>query len=490
MDWGGARIGRTKDSVKWTVAAAFGAFMVLFVMTVIATPGAEAATTLQWVQTGASGPPGVIDAAMAFDPDAGSVLLYGGLSSDESTVEQGTWTWNGSDWTQATGPDASAPGYLQQASMAYDAGSHQLILFGGDTMANYTNWPGKTWEWNGSGWVNANPSVSPPALGGSAMAYDPGTGDLVLYGGFNANGVSDQTWLWNGSTWTPYPNAGGPTGGRVLGTMTFDADTGQLILYGGLDSTDAETDDTWVWDAATHTWSELSANPLSLAATSVAYDPGNGLVLYGGRENPTTISNETLDWTGGTWSQLNPSTTPGGTAGLDSTAIAYDATNNDLVLWGGYNGTVGSGVTWLGETTPTSPQTPAAVGGTNQVMLSWTAPSNPGAPAGVSHYEIFRGTTPGGEGGTPIYTTADGTATSYTDTECVSGFHLLLHGGGGEQRRCLGDIQRGLGSGRNASSFCQYPCDILLQGGRLLVVYRHNKRCTAGDRDGDGRRPA
>jgi hypothetical protein len=37
-----------------------------------------------------------------------------------------------------------------------------------------------------------------------AMAYDPGTGQLVLYGGAIDSGrkLFGDTWTWNGTTWS------------------------------------------------------------------------------------------------------------------------------------------------------------------------------------------------------------------------------------------------------------------------------------------------
>ena len=40
--------------------------------------------------------------------------------------------------------------------MAYDPGTGQLVLFGGDDFAD-------TWTWNGSDWTELTPSTSPLA---------------------------------------------------------------------------------------------------------------------------------------------------------------------------------------------------------------------------------------------------------------------------------------------------------------------------------------
>jgi fibronectin type 3 domain-containing protein len=68
-------------------------------------------------------------------------------------------------------------------------------------------------------------------------------------------------------------------------------------------------------------------------------------------------------------------------------------------------------------TAPSAPQSLAAAGGNGSVSLSWSAPaSNGGSP--VTGYEVYRGTSPGGESATPI---ASNSATSFTDTGLTNG---------------------------------------------------------------------
>jgi hypothetical protein len=358
MPGGDAQLRPAKDSVIRKRAALFSATFVLLVAALAIVPAANAiAGTLTWgTVAGAASPPGEIDAAEAFDPGTGNVILYGGLSSDDqTTVYDQTWEWNGSNWTQDAA--ASGPGQLQQASLADDPASSQLILFGGEANAqpNYSGLSNRTWQWTGSTWTQLAPATSPPLLSGAAMAYDPGSQDLVLYGGYNGLGtsdVADQTWLWNGTTWTQIPAAGGPPGGLAFANLAYDSSTGQLILYGGLTSPSksSETGGTWVWSDATDTWTQLTpaASPGPLAAAALVNDPGFGLVLYGGRVNSTQISSQTWEWTGTTWVQLSPSVNPGGSTGLVALGGAYDPVTQNIVLYGGFNGTSGSGATWLG----------------------------------------------------------------------------------------------------------------------------------------------
>ena len=52
-------------------------------------------------------------------------------------------------------------------------------------------------------WTQQHPATSPPGRFGASMAYDPATGDAVLFGGVGSSGsYLGDTWTWNGTTWT------------------------------------------------------------------------------------------------------------------------------------------------------------------------------------------------------------------------------------------------------------------------------------------------
>ena len=70
-------------------------------------------------------------------------------------------------------------------------------------------------------------------------------------------------------------------------------------------------------------------------------------------------------------------------------------------------------------TKPGPPNGLTASPGNGQVTLSWTAPGSSGGAA-ISGYEIYRGTTPGGESGTPVNASL-AAGTSYTVTGLTNG---------------------------------------------------------------------
>ena len=69
-------------------------------------------------------------------------------------------------------------------------------------------------------------------------------------------------------------------------------------------------------------------------------------------------------------------------------------------------------------TVPSAPQGLAAAGGNGSVALSWSAPASDGGSA-VTGYDVYRGTSTGGESGTPVASNVTGR--SFTDTGLVNG---------------------------------------------------------------------
>jgi hypothetical protein len=51
-------------------------------------------------------------------------------------------------------------------------------------------------------WTQLSPANSPSARYGSSMAYDPATGQMLLFGGSSSGGELNDTWDWDGTNWT------------------------------------------------------------------------------------------------------------------------------------------------------------------------------------------------------------------------------------------------------------------------------------------------
>ncbi len=150
----------------------------------------------------------------------------------------------GLNWTRQA--PASSPPARSNAAIAYDAATGTVVLFGGFTRAaGGTVTFGDTWTWDGSTWTKQSPASSPPARGAASMAYDAATGTVVLFGGSGANGPFSDTWTWDGSTWTKQNPATHP-GALFLSAMAYDAATKTVVLFGGA-SNSGPSGATWTW---------------------------------------------------------------------------------------------------------------------------------------------------------------------------------------------------------------------------------------------------
>src|SRR5439155_12955600 len=119
--------------------------------------------------------------AMAYDPDAREIVLFGGSGpGGQSGYHDDTWSFNGTTWTQLA-PEV-APS-ARASEMAYDPGGHVTILFGGLDGAHYLS---DTWVWNGSTWAQLAPAVSPPGRVSNGIT---GVGRfVVIFGGYQGFG--------------------------------------------------------------------------------------------------------------------------------------------------------------------------------------------------------------------------------------------------------------------------------------------------------------
>jgi hypothetical protein len=274
----------------------------------------------------ATSPSARVYASIAYDAATGNVVLFGGADGLGDT-----WVWDGSAWTEQS-PATSPPGRWG-AAMAYDAATGNVVLFGGSN--HYRNF-GDTWVWDGSTWTKQHPATSPPARWNPAMAYDAATGDVVLFGGLAGRHprVLGDTWVWDGSTWTRQHPATSPPA-RTNAAMTYDAATRNVVLLGGVGAGNTAMRGTWVWDGSTWTRQHPATSPPARWTPAMAYDAATGnVLLFGGYWGKhSRVLGDTWVWDGSTWTKLYPGTSPPARA---EAAMAYDAATGKVVLFSGY----------------------------------------------------------------------------------------------------------------------------------------------------------
>jgi len=295
---------------------------------------AGAATVGSWIQVGSSPTLGRWGAPMAYDAATHQLVLFGGQDRNGTDLND-TWVWNGTaqGWSQLRPPQS--PSARLDAALAYDSSTGQLILFGGaDTSGALDD----TWTWTGRTWRQLSPTQSPPARFNAAVADDETTGQLILFGG--ASGLTNQspfygdTWGWTGTTWTLHgPTTSPPS--RTGARLAYDSSTRQLILFGGQTNAAVNLNDTWEWDGTGDAWTLLGppSSPRPRVDASMSYDPRTRrILLFGGSGNTPRTRHDTWVWNGTTWAQVSPLVSP---AARYDAASAYDARTSQFLLFGG-----------------------------------------------------------------------------------------------------------------------------------------------------------
>jgi hypothetical protein len=299
--------------------------------------------------------PRLMDATMAFDSAHGQMVLFGTASqspANPAAAKSETWIWQGGKWTELTLPNSPAPRVF--AGMAYDEKRGQVVLFGGQSVANGGALQ-DTWTWDGSAWTEHQTTLSPPACGGtilvnatnmklvialvdacdgrtetwawdgnqwiallpsvelpgprsgSSAAFDPANGTVVVFSQ-QADGI---TWTFNGKTWTRHARVAGDPPGRDRATMAFDPSSGKVVLFGGAVSRGTTfLSDTWLWDGKSWTQAHPAQSPQARDRAVAVTDTGaRRVVLYGGQFSELVTYSDVWIWAQGAWTLAQPQPT-------------------------------------------------------------------------------------------------------------------------------------------------------------------------------------
>jgi hypothetical protein len=260
-------------------------------------------------------------------------------------------------------------------------------------------------------WIQLSP-LNPPSPTAAPGAYDPATDRMIVFGANNDFGDTNQVWVLtnaNGLGGTPQWLQLAPIPDPVNGFPSprqpwtaYDPVGNRLIIMDGcLGNCLPVATDQWVLSNAnglggTPAWFKLSPTggpPGTRVDQVMAYDAStNSMIVFGGQNGccatPVTYGDVWVlshaNGLGGTpnWTQLSP--TGGPPPGQDGVSGVYDAFNNRLVVFGGWpNHTqTATNAVWVLSNANGQGGTPAW---TN--LVSEGAPSSP--PARRSHAAVY-----------------------------------------------------------------------------------------------------
>ncbi len=285
--------------------------------------------------------------AFTADPARSVIDLYGGL--DQSTSFFDYWTYQNGVFRLQSGTTGQ-PTDCGSPLTVFDTDRQKLVMLCGSSA---------TLDFDGTTWTAYDVSKSaPPQHLFAALAYDQTLKKTVFFGGYDGgNSVYlNQTWTFDGTTWTQVKNNPAPL--RSLTSMWWDPTLKKTVLYGGLGRLTANDrltrfSDMWSFDGTG--WLEIkpALTPGMRYGASVVVDPKTGhAILFGGIRVDTdanliqtqVYANDMWEWDGTTWTKVITSIlTP---PARENAGFAVDPYLNQLVLFGGYNGTYLSDI-WI-----------------------------------------------------------------------------------------------------------------------------------------------
>lgn len=160
---------------------------------------------------------------MFYDTRRKQVVLYGGCG-ENNVFFNDAWGWNGVDWDRI---DLNDSPLASGSPIIYDPQNQRAVGF-------LAGFPTGTWIWNDSGWAKPEISTEPSLRANPQMAFDPTTGNILMFGGQNDEGKSlyNDTWLLKGTTWKEIKSGLQPPG-RWGHIVFFDPTRGKFMLFGG-----------------------------------------------------------------------------------------------------------------------------------------------------------------------------------------------------------------------------------------------------------------
>lgn len=200
-------------------------------------------TSSGWTNLSASvgpAPSARASAELAYDNASGEAILFGGsasLSSPFAAALTDSWSFSSAGWRAINGSSHPFSG----GSMAYDAALGAVVAFGGITPSGGCS--GSTFEFASGLWTNVSSSItgSPGGLALATMAYDASTGAIELFGGVCESellgiptgvSVSGAMWTLSNGHWSKLAASGGP-GPRYGVDLAVNATSNTTLLFGG-----------------------------------------------------------------------------------------------------------------------------------------------------------------------------------------------------------------------------------------------------------------
>ena len=300
--------------------------------------------------TAGTPPPARYAYAMAYDPDLGETILFGGRNAAADPMGD-TWEFSYGTWRNLTPLLSLSPSPRAGAEMVYDPALGSLLLYGGH-YDGYGLEYNDTWTFGANGWVQLHPSANPGDRGTTEMVYDSTDGYVLLWE-LNVSSIPQNYWKFQGGTWTNITSTvtGGLPNLAIIGSD--DPQSGGVLFYGGFNQCTGGLGLTYTYSGGV--FSNLSSSEGSSPAAAdgsavMTYDPASGgVLLFSGYSASCELTNQTWLFRSGSWIDLTSLVGPPPPGRWDA-RLAYNPQSGEAVTFSGNEALIG-GVNSLGQDT-------------------------------------------------------------------------------------------------------------------------------------------
>lgn len=211
--------------------------------------GVNAVPSETWEFDGVSWRRHIVSAApshgvMAFDPIRRYHLLVTADSRGQNLL---TWTWDGLAWVQRSPP--TSPAARTHCAVAFDPGRGEIVLYGGEPTAGWSSTAQEMWSWDGDTWSQLRPSTQPPPRQRHSLVTNWRSGEVVMFGGYTPHPPASRggTWLWDGQNWREVVG-GAEAPFRFGASSGYDLSGDRIVRFGGHDVHGVSRNDLWEFD--------------------------------------------------------------------------------------------------------------------------------------------------------------------------------------------------------------------------------------------------
>jgi hypothetical protein len=181
-------------------------------------------------------PPSPRETRGIYDPVRDRVVFFGGFSPPDHLAETWILDLSGSPTWRQLSPRGMLPGARRGHTAIYDSGQDRMVIFGGYDDQRFFN---DVWflplsdpdRWR----QLPTRGTAPSPRYGIASAYLPDRQQMVIFGGWNGQFLSDGFVLTldRRPTWSPLTSSTPPPPPRDFHSLIYDAPRSRLILHAG-----------------------------------------------------------------------------------------------------------------------------------------------------------------------------------------------------------------------------------------------------------------